>query len=525
MNLLDRAIAIVSPGSALKRIRARTALQIIDGAAYTGASRTRRSLRGYSASVADDPDDDILPELEVLRQRSRDLVRNNPVGGGAVKNVATNVVGSGLHMQSRIDREYLAEVIGLSDEEADRFQDRVNRLFRMWAGYPDADAGRGATFYELQNLALLTQLQDGECFTLLPLIQRKGTVSQLRVKVLSGSRVSTPYGVREENGLAYGIELGRHGDPVAYYIETTPKGELRRTWTRVMAFGSQSGRVNVIHLFRREYPEQRRGIPYLSPVIEPLKQIARYTESELMAAVVSSMFTVFIKSPTASPDILDAAIPSSESIETDPQHYELGSGAIVGLGEGEEPVFANPGRPNSEFDPFVTALLRQIGMALEIPYEVLVRHFQSSYSAARGALMEAWKFFKARRQWLAEKWCQPIYEEWLTDMIISGHLDAPGYFDSVLIQRAYSGADWIGPAPIQLDPTKEVTASKERVAIGFSSKSEETMALTGRDWFDVIRQRAKEEAEEKRLGLSITEVTYSSATVVETNPEAEGDTQ
>ena len=39
----------------------------------------------------------------------------------------------------------------------------------------------------------------------------------------------------------------------------------------------------------KERPSQPRGVPFLAPVLEPLKQVARLTDAELMASVLSSM--------------------------------------------------------------------------------------------------------------------------------------------------------------------------------------------------------------------------------------------
>ena len=64
----------------------------------------------------------------------------------------------------------------------------------------------------------------------------------------------------------------------------------------VAAFGPNSGERQVLHLFKRLRIDMTRGVPYLAPVIEPLKMLDRYAEAELMAAVVSSFFTVFVKS-------------------------------------------------------------------------------------------------------------------------------------------------------------------------------------------------------------------------------------
>ncbi len=71
-----------------------------------------------------------------------------------------------------------------------------------------------------------------------------------------------------------------------YLLLTSKPGE---------AYGKRTGRRNVLHLMCRERIDQRRGVPFLAPVIESLKQLGRYTDAELVAAVVSGMFTVFIE--------------------------------------------------------------------------------------------------------------------------------------------------------------------------------------------------------------------------------------
>jgi lambda family phage portal protein len=528
LTLSDRVVTAISPTAGLKRIRARAAINILD-TSFSGASRNRRSLRNWGIRTAETPDEEVLPELPLLRARARDLYKNNPIGGGAIKTVVTNVIGPGLQLQSRMDRSYLKDMVKLNDAQVDALESRIERLWHFWADYTDADASRRSNFSELQDLAFRTYLQAGDCFTILPLISRPNTICDLRIEVIDADRVSDPLGSAPSLGViigpnSSGIELGKYGDPVAYQFEITPPGSLDRKWTRVLAYGPKSGRPNVIHLYKQERPGQRRGIPYLAPVIETLKQIGRYTDSELMAAVVSAMFTTFVESndPANSEDILGAALPEAEQQETEPQHYELGSGAIIGLNPGEKVEFANPGRPNTAFDPFVSALLRQVGMSLEIPYELLVKQFTASYSAARASILEAWKFFKSARSWFSGKWCQPIYEELLTTIALAGLVDLPGYFESVAIRRAYCGTEWMGPAPGQLNPVQETKAARDRVVAGFSTKTAETLALNGGDYEDNMRQRAKEESLEKLLGLNMTE--SDTTTVTEVIPtDASGD--
>src|SRR5690606_9277430 len=227
-------------------------------------------------------------------------------------------------------------------------------------------------------------------------------------------------------------------------------------WKRVPFFGARTGRPNLLHIAQDwERIGQRRATPLLSPVIETLKQLGRYTDAELMGAVVSSMFTVFVKSATPSTPIAPV-IPLEQQVDQgDPDSYELGNGAIVGLGDGEDVTIANPGRANTAFDSYVIAFCRQIGAAIELPYELLIKHFTASYSASRAALLEAWKMFHMRREWMVRTFCQPIYEEWLAEAVAKGRVHAPGFFDDPAVRAAWCGADWYGPSQGQLNPLNE----------------------------------------------------------------------
>jgi lambda family phage portal protein len=251
-------------------------------------------------------------------------------------------------------------------------------------------------------------------------------------------------------------------------------------------------------------------MPYLAPVIETLKQLGDYTDGELRAALVASLFTVFVKAENGyglEPDATGAAAttPAQTGDLT-----RLGSGAIVELNPGDDISTANPGRPNTAFDPFVQALLRQIGSALEIPFELLIKHFTSSYSASRAALLEAWRFFKGRRSWLAAMFCQPIYEAWMDEAVARGRIAASGYFEDPAIRAAYLRCEWIGDSQGQIDPLKEVTAAEKRLALLLSTYSDETVALSGMDWEDVVARRSREEKVIDAAGLRAVLVDASS---------------
>lgn len=496
-SISDRLIEYFSPQTAVQRYKARLTIGAYEKGGYNGASRTRAAIGNYNP-VSGDVNDDTISDLPMLRSRTRDLVRNTPIAGGAVNTMVTYVVGTGLTMRAAIDGSKL----GLASGEAGQWQDDVNSRFIAWAESPDCDAARGLNFYGIQALAFRSMLESGDVLALPAQVNRYGKPSFV-VQLIEADRLCNKDDKRDTAELIAGVELDAMGAPKRYHVcnqhPSTWKIGMKKSWTILEAFGSQTGRRNVIHLFERRRPGQVRGIPVLSPVIEPLKQLARYTEAELQAAVVSGAFAVFLKmDPNAFSDLFDDTGKKNYMDSAGkwngsyPESTLSGPGKAINLLPGEEVVESNPGRPNSEFDPFVQAILRQIGCELGLPFEVLIKHFTSSYSAARAALLDAWRVFRVRREMLSAYFCQPIYEDWLSREIAAGNITARGYFENPLLRYYWSQAEWIGDGPGSIDPSKEADAAQKRIEMGISTIAAESILHDGGDWWTKHKQRASE---------------------------------
>lgn len=488
-NLIDRVVRYLDPVKGQRRFQARAMAAIAGG--YIGASRSRRALSQWTTR-ANDADTDTLLDLPTLRSRSRDLIRNAPLASGAINTVCTNAVGTGLKLQARIDRFAL----GMDEDEADAWEAATEREWSLFAESQECDAGRTLNFADMQDLVFRSAFESGDVFVLMPHIERPGSPYGLKLQVIEADRVCNRDDQVGKDGLSGGVEKDRYGAPISYHILNQHPGSCLRStkkeWTVVPVFGKKTGRRNVIHLYQTLRPGQTRGVPYLAPVIEPLKQLDRYAEAELMAAVISGMFTVFIETATGDGELGPMSPTGETGGKSTDEDYKLAPGAMIGLAPGEKVSSVDPGRPNAAFDPFVMAILRQIGVALEIPFELLVKHFTASYSAARAALLEAWKFFYTQRKWLADNFCQPVYEAWLTEAVLSGRVSAPGFFDDPLIRKAYLGSEWVGPAKGMIDERAEVEAAQMRVDLGISTLDEETAALTGGNWEQKHQQSVKE---------------------------------
>lgn len=492
---IDKAVAVVSPEAALKRTAARKKIEILNsGYGNYGASTTRKSLAGWLYSGGSHRED-IEDNLTTLRQRSRDLYMGVPIANGALKTMRTNVIGRGLFLKPTIDRE----VTGLSAAQVQKLEKQIQREWRLWADNPDCDIQRLDNFYELQQLAFLNWLMSGDCLAVLPVKPRLNQPYDLRIQLIEADRLSSPdYCDSLDGKIVGGVEVDRDGEVIAYHISDQHPLSYETTemkWHRVEAYGRKTGRRNVLHIMCRERIDQRRGVPFLAPVIEALKQMGRYTDAELVAAVVSGLFTVFVEKETNSEgEAIGSMIPDDELVDAlDETSIELGPGAIVDLNAGEKIHDSNPGRPNANFNSFVDAICQQIGAALEIPYELLVKRFNSSYTASKGALEEAWKMFRMYRRWLATDFCQPIYEEWFAEAVRKGRISAPGFFADPLIKSAYCHAEWNGPARGTLDPWREVRAAESMVTNGFATHAQETMEMTGGDFYSNVEQLKNEE--------------------------------
>ncbi|TAA18207.1 phage portal protein [Pseudoxanthomonas winnipegensis] len=474
----------------------------IQGTRWRGASRSLRSLASWLAPLGSATSDLPAAEQRTLRARSRDAGRNHMPARAALMRNRTSVVGTGLVCRPAVDHEAL----GLTAEQAASYNALIRAAWERYAESAlESDYESTLDIYGQQGLVLLSAMSSGDVFVLTPMQQRVGGVSELKLQLVEADRVCNPNDAMDTPDCVDGIQL-EGGRPVGAWVRNIHPGDrldMRMPrWDYYPFFGDGTGRRRVLHVWNdKERPGQVRGAPYLAPILEPLKQLERFTNAELMAAVISAMLTVFIQrkgdetdeqgNPVAAFDTADGA-----------GNIALGNGAIVDLAPGEEAKEVNPGRPNAKFDPFFNAILKQIGAALELPLDVLLLQFNSSYSAARAAMLEAWRMFLCRRWLLTTQFCQPIYGLFLDEEVASGRLALPGYADPTR-RHAWSRALWIGPARGSMDEQKEASAAKTRIEIGVSNKAMETAAMSGEDWQAVNAQRAREVAIERANGTYV----------------------
>ena len=505
-----------------------------------GASRDNKSLKGYNPRKLGYKAD-IGANLSTLRDRSADLAINTPVGTAAINTSTTHTVGAGLNVFPRPK----FQILGISAEEARAWARKVRAEFDLWAESKDCDIYRKNNLYDMQSIAYQGYLTDGDSFAV---FRRKPTTPDmpytLRLQLIEGNRISNPLtnstyvtgdptgveALNPDNGnrILNGVEIDTDGAIVAYWVSNQVPGEpstsMLTTWARVEAYGKRTSIPNVLQISNDTRPEQYRGVPYLAPVIETLKQVYRYTNAELTSAIIKSYFALFFtEAVTNSGSLNDMLADNGVDDPTEPvvdvSEYNLGPGTLNALPKGVDVKSVDASNAQSTFEVFSTQLIKQVGAALNQPYEVLMKNFNSSYSASRAAMLQAWEEYKLRRKWFARDFCQPIYEVWLMEAVANGRIEAPGFFDDPLIRKAWCNADWFGPTMSILDPVKDMNGSNLRVQNGVSTREREAAEMTGTDLEENIAQLAFEKQLMEKYGIGLADAVNPS---VGSKSEAKG---
>jgi lambda family phage portal protein len=477
---LDSLINRLAPTWGLKRLEARATMAIVGGKAWTGARRDLPEMKNWNP-VTTSPDEEQRWDRPYLVSRSTDLERNDALAGGAVAESVLGVVGTGLSLHPEPNRK----ILGWSQDQAVEWAEERKARFNLWASDPrECDIARRRNFFQGQSIAYRTVASRGDGFVLLPRKRHPGATWFTKFQIIEGDRVVTPADLPESISLSQGVEVDEAGGFKGFWFaKHQPIVTLARPRMAdciyVPAWGADGSRL-VLPLMHETRLDLRRGYPLLAPVIATLKQLSRLSEAELAAAVVTSFFAVVIKKngPGAGP--LGGTI---QRDDTGQGFTELGHAIVAELAPGEEITPVAPTRPNGAFDPYWNSMVTQLAMRIQIPPEVLLKKFSSSYTAAKGALLMYFKWVLVEREnLLAPDFCQPIYETWLAEDVASGGTKAPGFFVSPLLRAAYGNARWVGDNPPILDENKAVKAAMDMISAGLSTRAEQTMRLTGGDF-------------------------------------------
>lgn len=470
---------------------------------YVAGSKSRATMTNWNP-FASDANSDVSMDFDSIRSRSRDLVRNSPIANAIINTYVDSTIGTGLSMQCNPDIKFL----GWSEDQAAEFKENVEREWKLWCENELCDASRIHNFYGLQRLAFQSMLESGDVLALTPSVKKVGSPYSLSVQLIESDRLSNEKRRQDTKNKISGVTIDGNGAAIAYDICKSHPGTLSSLaleWVTVPAYG-ENGRKNVIHLFDRKRPNQIRGLPLLTAVMETIKQLGRYSDAELQAAVVSAVLALIVKMDAEAFSTIFDDKDDSQAYMDSTNSLSAGidvenPGKAIRLLPGESIEAPNFGRPNSNFELFHTALTSIIGVGVGIPKEVLMKSYNSSYTASRASLLDFYRTVRVKRDFTATNFCDPIKNLWFEEAAAIGRIKVPGFFADPRYRLAYSRVSWVGDSPGSINPKDEVAAAIARMGAGITNLKKESIAYDGSDWEETHIQLARENEMRKESGL------------------------
>lgn len=414
----------------------------INKKSFSGAENSRllNDFVGQTRTV----DDILKTDIRKLRDRCRDLSRNNEFVKRYLNLMKTNVIGShGILLQVRSkdpdgNMDYVANNI-------------IESRWKRWIEKNNCDLTGRLSWLDMQNLFVQTLFTDGE--VLIQFINGADNEFKFSINFLDCDLIDeNKNGYNGKNQIRMGVEFdNKTKRPVAYYLFKNNPHEYF-----INSYSQQSERVsaeNLMHVFMAERPSQSRGYSPISSCIKELKMLHAYAEAELVASRVGASSMGFITSPAG-----DGYVGEGISNDGFNPQMNVEAGTIQQLPTGTDFKQFKVDHPTSAFDPFVKSILRQISAGLNVSYNDLSNDLSSvNYSSIRqGALIDR-DYYKTVQQFAITHFTRPIYEKWLSMYLTSNDAQLSPlpaskfekFKQAIFIPRSF---EWI-------DPQKEMQAS------------------------------------------------------------------
>ena len=464
---------------------------------YEGARVTR--LTGDWVTGGTSADAEIKGSLPRLRNRSRQLVRDNDYAKQAIRAVKSNVIGTGIRLQAQVKMQRGS---GRLDQNVN---DAIETAWAKWGCKDYCHTAGRLSFPDMERLLVGAMAESGEVFVRIVRQPFGGSQIPFALEVIESDLLDDTYSggsTVEGHEWRMGIELNSWGRPVRYAFLTKHPGDS--------SFGqTTAGRHRlipadqVIHLFVQERPGQNRGVPWLATAIQRLHQVAGYEQAEVVRARASSALMGFITNNDG--ELLGEELYDNERVT----NFE--PGVFKYLAPGESVTVPQLDAPDGQLEPFLRVMLRGMSAGLGISYSSLSQDYsQTNYSSSRLSLLEDRDHWRVLQQFMIENFHRPVFEAWLEMAVLSGALKLPAYETDPDRYKAVRfmprGWGWI-------DPAREVEAYKEAVRCGFKTQTD-VVAEQGGDLEELLLARKAEVDRAEELDLYF-----------DTNPENEHEAQ
>lgn len=455
-------------------------------------ARPGRTTSGWGMQTTSE-DTELSTSLRPARNRSRELVRDAAYAKRAKVIVQNNVIGSGIGLQAKVETT--------RGTLNDRINDEIEELWRDWCQAEYCHMGKSLHFMDMQRLAQGQIFEAGEILLRLHYTRLEWSPVPLAIEVIEPERMADefqPGPVETPATVRMGVEVDQYYAPLAYWIRNIHPGDLRFPST----ISERVERVpvrDIIHARIIERWPQTRGIPWMHTAGRKLNDMDGLTEAEITAARASSCYMGFIEPPADNDSSFDGEPREDGSVQE-----ELEPAVIHKLNPGEKFSGYSPTRPNTQIDPFMRMMLREVAAGTGSSYESLSRDYsQSNYSSSRLALLDDRDIWRVLQLWFIRTVMQRVYKVWLQQAVLSGAITSISVESYALNRKKFEAVLWKPRGWSWIDPTTEVEAYEKAIRGGLTTLSA-VIAQTGdgRDLEDVLKERQRELRIIKDMGLT-----------------------
>lgn len=448
MNRLEQAIAFISPKAAFNRARYSAALQV--KRAYDAAARTTRTENWRTNNSS--ANTEVRTALSVMRDRSRELVRNNPYARRAVRQIYTNVIGVGIKPSFTASSKQIEK--------------KVKDLWSLWAESVDCDWEGELNFYSMQKLIMRTVSQSGECLVRIRRNGDKKLPLPIQLQVLEADFIDMTrdgYSMEADGSFTVmGIKFDKHGRRLGYWLYESHPGDSFVSNTRFVSNFIPSDEV--VHVYFKDRPGQVRGVPELVPSMVRMKDLDDFESAELVKQKIAACFTAFTHGTAES-------LPSLATGTKDDKYERLEPGLIIDLSAGREISFANPPVHNG-FGEYMKQTLRGIAAGIGVTYEGMTGDLsQVNFSSGRMGWLEFHKVVSDYQSDMIIPMCSKVFAAFTVAAMVSMKLS-----EKVTTVKT----SWTCPRREMIDPVKESKAITQMLRSGLIS------------WQEAIRELGKE---------------------------------
>lgn len=429
-------------------------------------------------------DSEIRPAIKTLRNRCRDLARNNEYVRRYLNMLKSNVVGErGVTLQVKAKN---------TDNSFDNLGNTiVENSFAKWGKLGNCTVDGRMTWVDTQRLFIENLARDGE--VLIRLVNYNNP-DNFALEFLEPDLLDDEKNEILPNGnrIRMGVEIDKYGKPVAYHLLSEHPGDMEYT----AQYARRHIRVpadKIIHAFMPDRAMQNRGVPFLSNAIVSLKMLHGYREAELVAARTGASKMGFFTSPSGDgfmgDDIVDGYTPI---MQAEP-------GTFHQLPAGVDFKAFDPSHPTSAFGDFEKAVLRGIASGLGVSYNTLANDLEGvSYSSIRQGALEDRDFYRMLQSFMIQHFVEPVYRAWLSQAMTANTVILPISKYGKFADNAHfrgRGFPWI-------DPQREIQANVIGIQNGILSM-QDVANNYGRDVEETFEQIALEKDLAAKYGVQM----------------------